>query len=108
MIVTGSMGWEDTSDSPERVRIRDINDILDILSIHRIIPHDRRSEDRHRGRRDQGDQSCGLKRTRHGSSRWLLVVIRRVGEQRGLRATSKLYTSETAPELTGDFMVINP
>ena len=50
---------EDMASLPERVDVRDVNEILGILSGYQTVLHDRRSEDRGHSRRDQYNQSGG-------------------------------------------------
>jgi len=59
-------------DHTKYVCIRDINDILGILSGHQTVPHKRRSEDGRHNRRGQHDQGGGSEEAGHGERRWFL------------------------------------
>ena len=62
MVASGEMTGVDL---PERVGIRNIDDVLGVLSGLQTILHERRSEDGGHCRGDQHDQSGGLKRAGH-------------------------------------------
>jgi len=60
-------------DSPELLRIRDINDILNVLSGLQTPLDEGGSEDGRHGRRNERDQNGGLEKAGHDVGSWVGV-----------------------------------